>query len=83
MSRDRHNSAGAIFHQYKIGQVDRHAGLGQGIDTIGAGKNSLFFKILGSTFNAIGFFNFLDKGIYLILFISNSKFKSQRMLRSQ
>ena len=47
MRRNSHDRSGAVFHQHEIGHVYRHAPPGNRIDTVGAGKDTLLFQILG------------------------------------
>ena len=56
VGRNRHDSTGAVVHQNKIGQKDRHAGPCQRIDAVRTGKDPLLLKIIGGTFDPVGLF---------------------------
>ena len=48
MGRHRHNSSGAIFHKSKVGCINRHPSVAQGVYTIGACKFAFLFIIFDS-----------------------------------
>ena len=51
MGRYAHNSAGTVIVKYIVGNPNLHFFAGKRVDAVASGKQALFFRFAGSTFN--------------------------------
>ncbi len=81
MGRHRHNRAGSVLNQYKVGQVDRHLPTIGRVDAVASGKNPFFFQIIGSTGDPVGFLNLVNERLNLSTPLRSCQFKRHRVFR--
>ena len=84
MGRHTHDSAGAIFEQYIIGDPDLHFFAIEGVDGVSAGEHAFFFHIRRGPVDFAQLANLGDKFPYGRLFrLAGDEFFHQRMFRRQ